>query len=103
MAKVPEYKFRDEMFDGNENCPIEILNGQFSGVIFRYGKISLNETADGNMEVNMNITIVSAPENFKQEKTEFTQTVGEIFSDIVEKNLAETMESVDLEDDVHQD
>jgi hypothetical protein len=55
------------------------------------------------MEVNMNITIVSAPENFKQEETEFTQTVGEIFSDIVEKNLAETMESVDLEDDVHQD
>jgi single-stranded DNA-specific DHH superfamily exonuclease len=105
MAKAPDYKFKDEMFDGRDNCPIEILDGEYKGIIFRYGKISLKETDDGNMEVNMNISIVSSPEGFNKESEQFTQIVGEIFSDIVEKNIQEeqTLEQVDLEDDVHQD
>jgi hypothetical protein len=50
----------------------------------------------------MDITMISAPENFDQHEKNFTQTVGEIFVDIVEKE-ATTKEPVDLEDDVHQD
>ncbi len=103
MVKVPEYKFIEEIGSGMDTCPIKILNGQFKDIIYRYGKISLKEENE-NVSVTMDITMVSCPENFNQHDPEFTQTVGEIFLDIVEKNAnTEKVESVDLEDDVHQD
>jgi hypothetical protein len=103
MVKVPEYKFVDEMSSDTDTCPIKILSGPFQGIIYRYGKISLKEENE-NVSVTMDITMISCPENFNQQDTEFTQTVGEIFVDIVEKNsIAETKEMIDLEDDVHQD
>jgi hypothetical protein len=103
MVKVPNYKFKDEEISENDTCPIEILDGQYSGIVFKYGKISLNETDTGELNVNMDITMVKAPEGFNQQETNFTQTVGEIFVDIVEKNVVADKEAVDLEDDVHQD
>jgi hypothetical protein len=103
MVKVPEYKFIEEISSDMDTCPIKILNGQFKDIIYRYGKISLKEENE-NVSVTMDITMVSCPKNFNQQDPEFTQTVGEIFVDIVEKNAnTEKVESVDLEDDVHQD
>lgn len=102
MVKVPEYKFVDVITEGTETCPIEILNGKFKGIVFKYGKISLKEVENENLAVTMDISMVVCPENFDQQDSEFTQTVGEIFVDIVEKN--QNMEdAADLEDDVHQD
>ena len=104
MAKVPEYKFIDEMMVGHDTCPIRIMEGQFAGIVYKYGKISLEEVEGENLKVNMDITMVEGPERFNQQDANFTQTVGEIFVDIVEKNsIAETKEMIDLEDDVHQD
>ncbi len=104
MVKVPEYKFIEEIGSDMDTCPIKILNGQFQDIIYRYGKISLKEENE-NVSVTMDITMVSCPENFDQQDPEFTQTVGEIFIDIVEKNsiVEENKETTDLEDDVHQD
>ena len=105
MVKVPEYKFIDELMVGHDTCPIRIMEGQFAGIVYKYGKISLEEVEDGNLKVNMDITMIEAPENFNQQDAIFTQTIGEIFVDIVEKNAMEVMEKepADLEDDVHQD
>jgi hypothetical protein len=100
MDKAPKYKFLDELVADNDTCPIEILEGQFAGIVFKYGKISLHEVENENLAVNMDISIIKAPEGFDQETEEFTNTVGEIFVNIVESN---TEDSVDLEDDVHQD
>lgn len=103
MDKLPEYKFKEEIYDGKDTCPIEILEGKFKGIVYKYGKISLNETEDGEMQVNMDITIIDAPDGFDQQTKNFTQTVGEIFTHIVEQNVVADKEPVDLEDDVHQD
>lgn len=103
MDKLPEYKFRDENFDGKDTCPIEILEGPFKGIIYKYGKISLKETETGDMEVNMDITVLECPEGFDQQTPQFTQTIGEIFANIVEQNVVADSEPVDLEDDVHQE
>jgi hypothetical protein len=105
MAKVPEYKFIDEMMVGHDTCPIRIMEGQFAGIVYKYGKISLEEVEGDNLKVNMDITMVEGPESFNQQDANFTQTVGEIFVDIVEKNALEVAqkEPTDLEDDVHQD
>ena len=102
MDKVPEYKFVDELLGTYDTCPIMILNGQFKGIVYKYGKISLNEVEDGNLAVTMDIELITSPENFDKTTKEFTHTVGEIFVDIVDKQGVEN-EPVDLEADVHED
>jgi len=102
MAKVPEYKFVETASPDMDTCPIQITSGEFAGIVYRYGKISLKEIDTGDVQVTMDISIVSAPENFNHNTPEFTMAAGEIFVDIVEKN-AKLEDPSDLEDDVHQD
>jgi hypothetical protein len=102
MDKVPEYKFVENEYIEMDTCPIEILGGEYKGIVYRYGKISLQEFNSGDVEVKMDIEILKSPENFDKNTENFTRTVGEIFVNIVEKN-AITKDLVDLEDDVHQD
>jgi hypothetical protein len=104
MDKEPKYQFVDEMI-GHDTCPIKIMSGKYAGIVFKYGKITLEEIENENLKVNMDVDIVQAPEGFNQQETDFTNTVGEIFVDIVEKNTFDAVkkESADLEDDVHQD
>jgi len=106
MVKVPEYKFLESICEPNENCPIQIMSGDFNGIVYKYGKISINETPDQELAVSMDITIITAPEGFNQNNEQFTNAVGEIFVNIIEKDIAVTKEKkepVDLEDDVHHD
>lgn len=102
MAKVPEYKFLETASPDMDTCPIQIITGEFAGIVYRYGKISLKEIDTGDVQVTMDISIVNAPENFDHNTPEFTMAAGEIFVDIVEKN-AKLEDPSDLEDDVHQD
>ena len=51
----------------------------------------------------MDVDVIKSPDGFDQQNKEFTQTIGEIFVDIVEKNVVADQQPVDLEDDVHQD
>jgi single-stranded DNA-specific DHH superfamily exonuclease len=83
------------------NCPIQILEGKYKDIIYRYGKISLKETANEEINVTMEIDVLKAPENFDQQQEDFTNAVGQIFTQIVEEGIEQ--EPVDLEDDVHQD
>lgn len=102
MVKAPTFNYVPEASeDSMENCPIEITSGQFKGIIYRYGKISLAELDDGGLNVTMDIQLIKAPENFDQNNNDFTMAVGEIFTQIVESGIEQ--EPVDLEDDVHQD
>lgn len=106
MDKIPEYKFLELLCEENDTCPIQILSGQFKDIVYKYGKISLQELPNDELSVNMDITVITCPESFDQQNKEFTQTVGEIFVNIIENNLAETKtkeEPIDLEDDVHSD
>jgi hypothetical protein len=101
MDKTPKYQILENMSPEHDTCPIQILEGEFKDIVYKYGKISLNEIEGGQLAVTMDITLLSGPENFDQTNKEFTQTVGEIFVSIVEKEA--TADPLDLEDDVHQD
>ena len=102
MVKAPKYKYVPEALnDINSNCPIEILEGPYQGIIFNFGKISLKETDNGELDITMEIEMIKAPEDFDKNQPEFTSTVGEIFTQIVEDGIQQ--EPIDLEDDVHQD
>jgi hypothetical protein len=102
MDKVPDYKFLETSNMNMDTCPIQILSGDFSGIVYRYGKISLKEMDSGDVQVTMDISIVNGPENFDHNTPEFTLVAGEIFVDIIEKN-SKLESPIDLEDDVHQD
>jgi hypothetical protein len=103
MVKLPKYKFLPDVdVDLSKTCPIEILDGEFKGIVYRYGHISLKELENEGISVNMDIEIITGPKDFDKTQQNFTNSVGEIFVDIVEKKVGEE-ETVDLEDDVHQD
>ena len=102
MVKAPTFNYVPEASSDNmQNCPIQITSGEFKGIVYRYGKISLSEVDDGALNVTMDIELIHAPENFDQNTKEFTNTVGEIFTQIVESGVDQ--EPTDLEDDVHQE
>jgi len=102
MDKAPEFKYVPEFSnDVSANCPIQIMEGQYKGIVYRYGKISLKETENQEIDVTMEIDIIHGPKNFDQTEKEFTNAVGEIFTQIIEQGIEQ--EPVDLEDDVHQE
>ena len=102
MDKAPKYKFLPEAStDISPTCPIQILEGKFSGIVYRYGKISFEEVNDGDLSVNMEIQMITAPDGFDQQDKEFTNVAGDIFVNIVESQVE--ADEIDLEDDVHQD
>jgi hypothetical protein len=49
----------------------------------------------------MEVEMIKAPEDFNQQDPEFTETVGNIFTKIIEDQV--TSEEKDLEADVHED
>jgi len=102
MDKLPEYRMLEDSLFQHDTCPIEILSGPFNGIIYKYGQISLKEVEGENLQVNMNIEIIKAPEGFDQNEKEFTQTIGEIFVNIIETKGV-VPDPIDLESDVHED
>jgi hypothetical protein len=102
MEKAPKYKFLPESStDVSQTCPILITEGKFEGIVYRYGQISFKETDDGDLNVMMDIEMITAPEGFNQQDKDFTDTAGEIFVNIVENQVE--AEPRDLEADVHED
>jgi len=102
MDKAPKFKYVPEASsDVGANCPIKIMEGKYNGIVYRYGKISLKETENEEINVTMEIDVLKAPDNFDQQQEDFTNAVGQIFTQIVEEGIEQ--EPVDLEDDVHRD
>jgi hypothetical protein len=104
MDSEIKYEFlEDPVSDVTQTCPIKIKSGPYQDIIFKFGKINLQENGE-DLNVTMEIDIIDAPENFNKEDQTFTNTVGEIFTNIVESGIeAKTLDPVDLEDDVHQE
>jgi len=102
MDKTPKYKFLPEAsIDISQTCPIEIIEGKFAGIVYRYGQISFKETDNGELNVMMDIEMITAPDGFDQQDKDFTNAAGEIFVNIVENQVE--AEPRDLEADVHED
>jgi hypothetical protein len=91
----------DDTTDLTNTCPIIIKSGKFKDIVYRYGKISFKELEDGSLNVNMEVEMIKAPEDFNQQDPEFTEVVGNIFTKIIEDQV--TSEEKDLEADVHED
>jgi hypothetical protein len=105
MEKQINYRFAEENGSPDQNCPIEITDGKYKGIVYTYGTVKVEELPNEQLNIIMDVSIIKAPKDFDKESQEFTNTVGQIFADIVENNTAESIrkEPIDLEDDVHID
>jgi hypothetical protein len=102
MDKVVDFDLLpDDTTDLTNTCPIIIKSGKFKDIVYRYGKISFKELEDGSLNVNMEVEMIKAPKDFNQQDPEFTETVGNIFTKIIEDQV--TTQEKDLEADVHED
>jgi hypothetical protein len=102
MDKAPEFIFLpEESLDITQTCPIKIISGEFKDIVYRYGKISFQETENDGLNITMDIEIIRAPEGFDKQSSEFTKATGNIFVKIIEEQV--DSEPSDLEADVHEE
>ena len=58
----PKYRYVDEFPDGN--IPVEIMDGQYEGIMVRYGKVVLEEKND-ELVFDYDYEIVQNPDNIE--------------------------------------
>jgi len=76
----------------DEWASILIDSGEFTGIIYQYGKVSVpeKENEDGNMPLSFKYTIVDYnghTEESLKETEEFTTTIGDILVVILDEQL----------------
>ena len=84
--KAPDYRYVDEMTEGN--VPIEITDGQYKGIVLRYGRVVLEEK-DDNLHFDYDYDIIENPNN-----EEVTQELHDVFTDILLSVLEEQISAV---------
>lgn len=79
--------------DENARINIEITSGEYSGTIFKYGDVKLDEAADGNVYLSFIYEIVETPLIKKQleKDADFKNKIGDILTSIIELQTAEEL------------
>jgi hypothetical protein len=88
-----EYTFVQN--DNAETQPIKIINGEYTGLIFSVDRVQFFEKNDRHhLEFDYNMIEGDDPKD-----EEFHQTVGDIISDILDKELMNNPEGVFVSDE----
>ena len=82
---IPKFKLRPDI--SSHFTGIEILEGEYEGCVYHYGKTQLIEE-DDYMRVKFDYTIVENP-NSKLEDQNFINCMGDILVEILDNQLAE--------------
>ena len=91
-----------DLVEGDRNtCPIEILEGAYSGWVFRYGQINFRETGE-DMFIDMELIPVAVPNGADLNTQDFVTVAGRILESII-LSPPEIETPFDLEADVHED
>jgi len=87
------YAFVSSKEEGKEWTAIKLtdLVGEYSGIVYNYGKVAFGEESDsGEMPLTFHYDVVLSndiPEEELQEDMEFKTLLGDILVDILEKQL----------------
>lgn len=102
MKVYEDFKFRDDLLEKEtDTVPIEILEGPYKGVVYRYTQVQINE-GEENATVKFAYDILSSKVAFKEEELRkdkiFTRTIGLILNNLVLESVeSETMETEELD------
>ena len=84
-----DYKFDIDPSEDSSFVNIQLLSGKFSGVVYKYGKVSLKEDEE-NDEAHLifGFDIVDQIDHFNlEENLEFKNHIGEILTAIMVKQM----------------
>jgi len=84
--KVPEYRYADEITEGN--VPIEITDGQYKGIMVRYDRVVLEEK-DENLHFDYDYDIITNPND-----EGVTEELRDVFTSILLSVLEEQITAV---------
>lgn len=81
--------------DYSENIDIQLLIGNYSGVVFRYGGVKIDEDDSGGACLSFNYDIVDdSGIGTLEEDEDFKNHIGNILVSLIEKRMASEKEEV---------
>lgn len=85
-----EYKPRFDIGETDDNVPVELLSGEFSGILYTYGKASFDfiEDEQENSVLSFDYDVKEMPEGMEpvnqgERKNRFEEVIGNILVDII--------------------
>ena len=97
QAETPKYEYVDSPINP-EIGAIKILEGDYEGLVYQYGKAAFNEREDGQCELNFQFTAFDKPEGIDLESKDLYNVMGNILVEVIEEHIEETEKHVDLND-----
>ena len=89
-----DYKFiiPEEVSD---NIDIELLIGEYKGVVYRYGGVKIDEDGSGGAVLSFNYDVIEdADIGTLEEDEQFKNHIGNILVSLIEKRMASETEEV---------
>ncbi len=88
-ATTPKYEYVDSPVNPEVGA-IKILEGDFEGLVYQYGKAAFNERDDGQCELNFQFTAFDKPEDIDLKSDELYNVMGNILVEVLEEHLENT-------------
>ena len=96
LAETPKYEYVDSPVNP-EIGAIKILEGEYEGLVYQYGKAAFNEREDGQCELNFQFTAFDKPEGIDLKSKDLYNVMGNILVEVIEEHIDETEKHVDLD------
>ena len=88
-ATTPKYEYVDSPVNPEVGA-IKILEGDYEGLVYQYGKAAFNEREDGQCELNFQFTAFDKPEHIDIKSDDLYNVMGNILVEVLEEHLDET-------------
>ena len=75
--------------EGDDFTCIKLLEGQYKGVIYKYGKVGFakDEKPDGTLPMKFDYDIILNPTETNIDKQDFIDYIGDILIELLEKQI----------------
>ena len=87
--------------DDPESLVVKVTEGELSGLVFKYGDVTIGDLADTSASVQYEYKILDNPNNVEENDALF-QRLGDMFFDIIEDVVEPFSKTVGL-DEVNED
>tara|TARA_Y100001938_G_C8067294_1_gene421004 strand:- start:599 stop:997 length:399 start_codon:yes stop_codon:yes gene_type:complete len=99
--KTPKYEYVDSPVNPEVGA-IKILEGEYEGLVYQYGKAAFNERDDGQCELKFQFTAFDKPEHIDIKSNELYTVLGSILVEVLDEHLEETKEFENTHVDLDQ-
>lgn len=87
MEKIPQYKIH-EFLDGDDTCLFEIVEGTHSGLKYRYGVVSFDDSDENDPKMRFSYELDESSKN-KVVDEDLVNIMGKILVDVIDGRFSE--------------